>query len=57
MTFAESADHYLPALEIIGPYSEWPRRRRRNGGRRVAVGVASVAAAGVFVHCTVPLLF
>lgn len=56
MTFAETADRYAPAPEIIGPYSDWPRRRRRKGGRRVAVS-AGVVAAGVFVHCAVPLMF
>lgn len=55
MTFAETADRYAPRPEIVGPCSDWPRRRRRGGVRPAAVA-ASIAAAGIFLHCAAPLL-
>lgn len=58
MTKFSTAD--LPVPEIIGPYSEWPRRekpRARTPRRRRAIAYASgLAALGIFAHCAVPLL-
>jgi hypothetical protein len=51
MTFAEIADHYAPrSEEIIGPYSRWPRRRKRARGSAATLA-AVVVGAGLFVHC------
>ncbi len=41
--------------EIVGPYSEWPQKRKTQKKRIVwgSLGVASVAG---FVHCILPML-
>lgn len=57
MTFAEIADHYAPKPDdIIGPYSPWPRRRRRGNSRTIGF-TSNPTAAGVLVHLGVPLAF
>ena len=56
MSFAEIADHYAPKPEsIIGPWSPWPRRRPRRQWRAVAFA-SSLAAAGLILHRSRPLV-
>ena len=45
----------IPAGDIIGPYSAWPRNSRKS--KRLAAGaVAATGAATVFAHCLLPAL-
>ncbi len=49
----------LPALNVVGPYSVWPRRAdagRRPSARRLALAGSSLGLAAVFVHCALPML-
>jgi len=50
-----TANITLPKADVIGPYSEWPRKRRTSRARLIA-SVGGVAGAAVFVHCVVPLI-
>ena len=45
----------LPADNIIGPYSVWPRRPKSNY-KRPAILASTAVFAGVFVHCVVPMI-
>lgn len=46
----------LPEPEIVGPYSPWPRRKRKLPSVRQLTAGGTVAAAAVFAHCVLPLL-
>jgi hypothetical protein len=46
----------LPEAEIFGPYSPWPRRKRKLATVRQLTAGGTVAAAAVFAHCVLPLL-
>lgn len=41
--------------EIIGPYSEWPRRPR-NIWKKLTAFAGTLIVAGVYLHCGVPLV-
>ncbi|MCG6882787.1 MAG: hypothetical protein LJE62_03415 [Silicimonas sp.] len=41
-------------MNIVGPYSMWPRRRV--SFRTKMLSAAGVASAAVFVHCIAPML-
>ncbi|MGI9395560.1 MAG: hypothetical protein ACR2OY_13000 [Boseongicola sp.] len=43
------------AANVIGPFSEWPRRGT-NRATRAAVYAGSVSLIGVFLHCAAPLI-
>lgn len=43
--------------DVIGPFSPWPRKRRRFGTRvRAIIYAGAAAGAGVLAHCVVPLV-
>jgi hypothetical protein len=46
----------LPEMNVVGPYSEWPRPRPRRRARKVTLMASAAGAAAVFVHCAAPLL-
>jgi hypothetical protein len=46
----------LPKPEIVGPYSPWPRQKRKLPSVRQLTAGTTVAAAAVFAHCLLPLL-
>jgi hypothetical protein len=46
----------LPEPEIVGPYSPWPRGKRKLPSVRQLTAGGTVAAAAVFAHCVLPLL-
>ena len=54
MTFNSNTSR-TGATDVIGPFSAWPRRRRFPRKAQIATA-ATVVAAGVFVHCVVPML-
>lgn len=41
--------------EVIGPYSEWPRKPVRKW-KGTALVASVIVAAGVFAHCVVPMI-
>ena len=49
-------NHTLPEVDIIGPYSMWPRKKRRTFRRNATLATTAVGAAA-FVHCLVPMMF
>ena len=44
-----------PALNVVGPYSPWPRKRSRKAGKPILYAGFAFAAA-IVAHCGVPLL-
>ncbi|WP_161470936.1 hypothetical protein [Tropicimonas marinistellae] len=53
--FTTKARHPNPA-DVIGPYSLWPQARSNRNWKKPATVAAGIAAAGIFVHCAVPLM-
>ncbi len=45
----------LPPIQIVGPYSPWPRKPTVSRRKKVAI-VSSIGAATVFAHCVAPML-
>ena len=43
------------AADVIGPYSDWPRRKPHRF-KRPAAYAASIGLLGVILHCVVPLI-
>ncbi len=43
------------AIDIIGPYSDWPKRKFRHFKRPVVYS-GGIGLLGVFFHCVVPLI-
>ena len=57
MTTATTNLPIVGNLNIQGPYSEWPRRRRFHVSKlRASVYAGVFASAGVFAHCVVPMI-
>ena len=41
------------SMNVVGPYSPWPRRPNR---RRFYGWAGAISGAAVFVHCVVPMI-
>ena len=55
-TATQNLTFKTPIPNVIGPYSEWPRKTPTSRIKRPAILTASAAMAGVFVHCVVPMI-
>lgn len=53
MTFTFTASRTKHPLNVIGPYSAWPRKQRR---KRAILLSSTVAGIAVFVHCGLPMI-
>jgi len=42
-------------LEVCGPYSPWPRKSPKRSRKAIAITTTTIAA-GVFLHCAMPLV-
>ncbi|MHA3978415.1 hypothetical protein ACW9UR_12080 [Halovulum sp. GXIMD14794] len=48
---------YGPVIhQIVGPYSQWPRRRPAVSPRRVGILVGTAGIGAAFAHCVLPLI-
>ena len=55
-TVTQDLNFRTPIPNVIGPYSEWPRKTPTSSIKRPAILAASAALAGVFIHCVVPMI-
>jgi len=48
----------LPDIQqdVVGPYSQWPRRNRMQSKKIIGISAAALAT-GTFVHCALPFIF
>ena len=55
-TATQNLTFNTPIPNVIGPYSEWPRKTPTSRIKRPEILAASAAMAGVFFHCVVPMI-
>ena len=56
-TATQNLTFKTPIPNVIGPYSEWPRKTPPTSRiKRPVILATSAAMAGVFIHCVVPMI-